>query len=223
MSRRRNGNAGAGARREKGGRDPVEAGVDSLVAGSRPAPEPVQDEVRAALDRLGAIFRADRALIDALKAELGVRLLTADSPDVFVYGLKGRPQRLILLNCIERDGCCRVDPAAVHEECAHALRSLFHPIENPMLQEFFGALGPILSLDRRRMGGGPLLEVAETFYRMRHEGGHFTGIPDALAAKVRKFLPPNIPAGTKTGGGNEEIASGFLEHSITHLIPMIAA
>jgi hypothetical protein len=162
-------------------------------------------------------------LVDALKAELGLRLLTGESPDFFVFGPERRPQRLILLNYREDGGICRVDPAAVHEECAHALRSLFHPYENPMIQEFFGALGPILALDRRLISGGPLLEVADTIYRMRQSGGRFTKIPDALAARLRRFLPPDILARAESGGGNDQVALGFLENSIMHMIPMIAA
>jgi len=156
MSRRRTGKTANDAQKKKGGLDPVEAQVDGLITSSKPAPEYIQHEVHEAIDRLGAIFRVDRALTDALKVELGVRLLTAQSPDVFIYGPKRRPERLILLNYLETDGKCRVDPAAVHEECAHAIRSMFHPIETPMLQEFFGALGPILALDKRIISGGPL-------------------------------------------------------------------
>jgi len=223
MSRRRTGRTTNGARKKNGGPDPVEARVDGLVGSSKPAPEYIQHEVHEAIDRLGAIFRVDRALTEALKVELGVWLLTVDSPDVFVYGPKRRPERLILLNYLETDGKCRVDPAAVHEECAHALRSMFHPIETPMLQEFFGALGPILALDKRIISGGPLLEVADTFFRMRQGGGHFEGITDGLADKLRRFLPPNIRAEAESSGDNNEVARGFLENSISHVIPMIAA
>jgi len=127
------------------------------------------------------------------------------------------------LNYLETNGKCRVDPAAVHEECAHAIRSVFHPIENPMLQEFFGALGPILGLDKRTVSNGPLLEVADTLYRMRQGGGHFEGITDDLANKLRRFLPPNIRAEAETSGDNNEVARGFLENSINRMMPMLAA
>jgi hypothetical protein len=68
-----------------------------------------------------------------------------------------------------------------------------------------------------------MLEVAETIYEMRQRGGRFTEIPDALASKLRKLLPPtNLPE-TPNGTENEHIALGFLEHSVTHFVPMIEA
>ncbi len=222
MSRHRTGEPADNVPAKKGGRDAVEARINCLVATSKPAPEHIQKEVNEAIDRLGAIFQVDRALVDELKAGLDVRLLTGESPDFFVYGPERRPQRMILLNYIE-DGKCRIDPSALHEECAHALRSLFHPYENPMMQEFFGALGPVLALDRRMISGGPLLEIADTFLGMQRRGGHFTGIPDSLAGKLRKYLPPHILAEAESGGGNEALARGFLENGISHMIPMIVA
>ena len=222
MSRRRTKKTTPVARSRKTAPDPVEAQIDRLVATSRPPPVDIQAEVHAALDRLGAIFRVDKSISDALRDELGVRLLTAQSPDVFVYGAKRRPERLILLNFIETGGKCRVDPSAVHEECSHAIRSVFHPIENPMIQEFFGALGPILALDKRLISGGPMLEMADTLFRMRQGGGHFTEIPDSLAERLKKFLPPDILATAEAGGDNNEVARGFLENSINHMMPMLA-
>ena len=223
MSRRRTGTSAAGARNKTGDPDPVEARIDCLVATSKPAPAYIEAEVQLAIDRLGTIFRVDKAITEALKEELGVRLLSAQSPDVFIFGAKRNPERLVLLNHLETGGKCRVDPAAVHEECAHALRSVFYPIENPMLMEFFGALGPILALDRRLISGGPMLEMADTIFGMRRGGGRFTDIPDALAEKLKKFLPPGVLAHSDDGGGNEDIARGFLENSMNHMLPMLAA
>ena len=213
----------AASKRKKGKPDRFEALVDSFVATSKPAPEPILAEVHAAIDNLGTLFRIDKSLADALKDELGIRLLAAESPALFVYCPRRQPQRLILLNYLKRDGLCRVDPAAMHEECAHALRSMFHPIENVMIQEFFGALGPILALDKRLVSSGPMLDVANTIYEMRHGGGNFVDIPDALANMLRKSLPPNILAKTDAGGGNEAVADGFLENAFTHIGPMLAA
>jgi hypothetical protein len=68
-----------------------------------------------------------------------------------------------------------------------------------------------------------MLEFADTLFKMRQGGGHFTDIPDALAEKLRKFLPPTAVQETGCGTENEQVARGFLEHSVTHLIPMIAA
>jgi hypothetical protein len=203
--------------------DPGETRIAELIASSKPAPAPIEHEVHDAIDRLAGIFRIDKALTEALKDELGIRLLTGESPDLFVYGPNRRPQRQILLNYLEEGGICRVSPEAVHEECAHAIRSIFHPVEPPMLQEFIGALGPILALNGRRMSGGPMLDFADTLFEMRQGGGHFTGIPDALAEKLRKFLPPTAVRDAGPGTENDQVARGFLEHSITHLIPMIAA
>jgi hypothetical protein len=197
--------------------------VEKLVLTSKPAPEPVKAEVHDALDRLGAIFRLDKALRNALKDELGVRLLTGEGPDLFVYGARRRPERLIFLSPVETEKKCRVDPAAVHEECAHALRSIFHPRENPMIQEFFGALGPILALDKRLIAGGPLLDVADTMYNMQRTGGHFSGISNELAIMLKRFLPPPVLAEVEASGGDDLVANGFLGPSIAHIMPIIAA
>jgi len=221
MIHRRTGKRATGA--QKSGLDSITAQINHLIATSRPAPEPIQLEVREAIDRLGAIFRIDNAITECLKAELGIRLLAADSPDVFVYGAKRWPERLILLNCIKEDGSCRVDPSAVHEECAHAIRSVFHPIESPMLQEFFGALGPILALNRRMISDKPVLDHVDTLFRMWQSSGHFEDIPDELANKLKRFLPPNIRAEAESGCDNNDVARGFLENSINHMMPMIAA
>lgn len=217
------GRAAPAAPKKNGGPDHLVALVDKLVTSSRPAPEPVKAEVHDALDRLGAIFRLDRALNNALKEDLGVRLLTGEGPDLFVYGARRRPERLIFLNCVETENRVRVDPAAVHEECAHALRSLFHPQENPVIQEFFGALGPILALDQRLVGGGPLVEVADQMCRMQRTGGRFSGISNEMAVMLKRFLPPAVLAEMEASGGKDLVANGFLEHSIAHIMPVIAA
>ena len=203
--------------------DPIKARINGLVARSRPAPEYIRQEVHEAIDRLGTLFRVENSMVEALKAGLDIRLLNDASLDVFVYDKKHPLQTRILLNYVERDGICRVDPAAMHEECAHALRCLFHPIENPLLQEFFGALGPILALDKRLVGGGPLREIAAQVFEMRQEQGHYDDIPDGLVSRLRKYLPPDILAESETGGGSEAVAKGFLENAYSHLGPIVAA
>jgi len=208
---------------KKGHPDPVESRINNIIASSKPAPNSIQTEVHTALDHLGVIFRVDKALVEALKSELSIRLLTAETPDLYVFRPGRNPERVILLNFAERDGVVRVHPAAVHEECAHALRGLSHPRENPMIQEFFGALGPVLALGKGHRAGGPSLETAEAIYEMLQAGGDFKGIPDALAASLKQFLPPDILAQAESGGGKERLASGFLEHSANHMIPAIVA
>jgi len=222
MSGRRSGKKAARPEPEEGQRS-MEDRVRKLVAASRPAPGPVLAEVHDALDRLGTIFGMDMALVAALKDELGVRLLNGESPDFFIYRPESRPQRLILLNHIEEGGRCRVDAAAVHEECSHALRSIHHPYEHPMIQEFFGALGPVLALDRRLMSGGPMLDAAGTLWEMSRGGGGFKGVPDELASKLQKFIPPDMLAEAVASGGNDGVAAGFLQNALTHMIPTITA
>jgi len=209
---------------KKGQPDSIESRINRIIGSSRPAPNNVRAEVHEALDRLGAIFRVDQALVRALKYSTSVHLLTAESPDFYVFRPGRHPERVILLNFAEFGGIARVHTAAVHEECAHALRGMFHPRENPMIQEFFGALGPVLALDRSQIPGRPSFGIAGAYVEMMAaRGEELKNIPDGLAATLKQYLPPDILAEAEAGGGNERIAAGFLEHSINHLLPGILA
>lgn len=209
---------------KKGRPSPIEASINRVIASSKPAPKAIQAEVHEALERLGALFSIDKALIDALKSGLSVRLLTAESPDFYVFRPGCRPERVILLNFAKSDSHINVHPAAVHEECAHALRGLFHPRENPMIQEFIGALGPVLALDKAQRPGRPSFGIAGAYVEMMQARGEdLRNIPDGLAASLKQYLPPDILAEAESKGGNERIAAGFLEHSARHMLPGILA
>jgi hypothetical protein len=58
---------------------------------------------------------------------------------------------------------------------------------------------------------------------MHARGENLKNIPDGLAASLKQYLPPDILAEAESGGGNERIAAGFMEHCVNHLIPGIVA